>query len=334
MGNDENTTKPFKKDRENLEGFFKFYAALPTETAGILKNFMDRGGGSAILGAWNFFKETYGKPKEGEITVPYDQIEDDRLLPTYLDNMKKRHRINNAEEIQNSEDEWYGHYDSLIEKYNLTGNVDDLQFALSEKMNDDEREKLVNLGFAYDAARLPFQENDEDDDGVPESITFRHDLLGKTPMEPDVKFIDENSISFPYLGKYTFDDEGQFTMEQPSVYKPLDQPGIEGLLDKTPVVGDALQKWQNYVTPGYSPEPELFQNRGWQTGMATLFGSQILPYAKYLKKPATWAGKKILQANRLNPYAAGILTAMTPSSGAGTEELEWERQNIINMENQ
>jgi len=84
-------------------------------------------------------------------------------------------------------------------------------------------------------------------------------------------------------------------MQQPSVYKPLDQPGVENYLDKVPA-GDALQNWQEFVTPGYSPEPELFRKPGWiYGGMGPMMLRAIGPTAWKVGK---WAAPKVA------PFAA------------------------------
>jgi hypothetical protein len=300
MADKENTTDKFwrmpnKEDWEFLKDAGKFWAALPTETAGIVKNFLDRGKGNIGLGAYNFFQNTFGKGKEGEITVPWEKIQDNEKFSTYIDNMQEIHSRNNKDEITKRGDEWNDHFWSLLEKYDLQKEYEDehgLRSALDEAMNDDERSKLIELGFAYESALTPFQENHEDNDDIPESITFKDELFSNTPGEPDVKFIDEDTISFPYLGdiKFNENEEGDFTMLHPSIYKPLDQPGIEGLLDKIPG-GDAVQKWQEYVTPEYSPEPELFRKPGWvMGGMGPLMLRTVAPWAW---KGAKWAAPKV-----------------------------------------
>jgi len=339
---------PDKEDWEFLKDAGRFWGALPTETAGILKNFIDRGQGvSPLLGALSFYASTFGKPKEGEITVPFDQIQSDEKLATYLENMQVSHSRNNADEIKNREDEWYAHYDNLLEKYDLKGDdVEYLQSELNDRMSVEERTKLVDLGNAYDAELLPFQVNDENYDQIPESITFKDELFSDTPMEPNVHFINKDTISFPYLGdiKFNENEEGKFTMQYPSVFKPLDQPGIEGLLDKTPVIGDALQKWQEFVTPEYSPEPELFRKPGWvYGGMGPLALSAIGPL---VWKGAKWAAPYAAKASRVNPYIAGITTALTAGKAEaptlegtkyenmrGGPGLIWDGTKLVEVEN-
>ena len=296
---------PNKEDWEFAKDAGRFWGAIPTETAGIVKNFLDRGKGNIGLGAYNFYQSTFGKGKEGEITVPWEQIQGDEKLLTYLDNMQEVHLRNNADEIKNRGEIWNDHFYDMMDKYNIDREffqddslaaIDALNNAMWKNDDAENIQKLFDLESDYNLARSPYITNDEDYDGTPESITFKDELFSNTPWEPDVKIIGENSISFPYLGDYTFNDEGNFEMQYPSVYKPLDQPGIEGLIDKTPVVGDALQKWQEFVTPEYSPEPELFRKPGWSlAGMGPMMLRAVGPAAW---KGAKWAAPKVA------PFAA------------------------------
>tara|TARA_R110000751_G_scaffold46960_3_gene105324 strand:- start:1620 stop:2687 length:1068 start_codon:yes stop_codon:yes gene_type:complete len=313
MANDENTTDksflkdfliPDKEDWEFLKDAGRFWGGAPTEMSGVVKNFLDRGQGSLLPGIYNFYQSTFRKGKEGEITVPWDQIQNDEKLLMELDNMQEVHLRNNKDEIKNRSDEWNDHFYDMLDKYNI--DISDDPADMAQKLNSammfenkeegsKDNQKLFDLQDNYNMSTSPYIVNDENQDQIPESVTFRHDLFSNTPGEPDVKLINENSISFPYLGDYTFNDEGNFEMKYPSVYKPLDQPGVENYLDKVPA-GDALQKWQEFVTPEYSPEPELFRKPGWSlAGMAPAMLRGVGPTAW---KAAKWAAPKVA------PFAA------------------------------
>jgi hypothetical protein len=315
---------PDKEDWEFLKDAGRFWGALPTETGGILKNFMDRGGGSPLLGALSFYASTFGKPEwfggdEGEITVPFDQIQSNDKLSTYLENMREPHLRNNADEIKNQEKIWNDQFWDMVDKYNIevsddpAGVADRLRMAMAENKEEgkEDLKKLYDLQNDYNLSLSPYIINDENQDQIPESITFKEELFSDTPMEPNVHFINKDTISFPYLGPHSFNEEGQFTMQHPSVFKPLDQPGYEDFLDELPG-GEVAQKWQEYVTPEYSPEPELFRKPGWvMGGMGPLALSTIGPLAW---KGAKWAGQKVApyasKLSRANPYIAGIMTAL------------------------
>ena len=296
-----------KEDWEFAKDAGRFWGAIPTETTGIVKNFLDRGGGSLLPGIYNFYQSTFRKGKEGEITVPWKKIQDNEKLSTYLENMEDRHVINNADEIKNQDDLWHDHFYAMLEKYNIDENDENAGNNLTEAMyakenyesgGKEDAQKLLDLRDSYILAKYPYIINDENQDDIPESVTFRHDLFSNTPGEPDVKIIGENTISFPYLGdiKFNENEEGDFTMQQPSVYKPLDQPGYEDFLDKLPG-GEMAQNWQEYVTPEYSPEPELFRKPGWfWGGMGPLMLGTVAPLATKFPKA--------------NPYVAGIVTAL------------------------
>jgi len=306
---------PDRKDWEFAKDAGRFWGAVPTETTGIVKNFLDRGQGSLLPGIYNFYQSTFGKGKEGEITVPWEKIQGDEKLSTYLDNMKEVHLRNNADEIKNQEDLWHDHFYAMLEKYNIDESDENAGDKLRQSMyakenyeggGKEDAQKLLDIQSSYILAKNPYIINDENQDDIPESITFKDELFSNTPMEPDVKFIDENTISFPYLGdiKFNENEEGDFTMQHPSVLKPLDQPGVKNYLDKVPA-GDALQKWQEFVTPEYSPEPDLFRKPGWvMGGMGPAMLSAVGPLAW---KGAKWAAPKV---SRFNPYVAGIMTAL------------------------
>jgi len=302
---------PNKEDWEFLKDAGRFWGGVPTETAGIVKNFLDRGQGSLLPGIYNFYQSTFRKGKEGEITVPWEKIQGDEKLSTYLDNMQEVHLRNNADEIKNQEDLWHDHFYAMLKKYNIDESDENADQRLREAMyaedsyeggGKEDAQKLLDIRDSYNLARSPYIINDGNQDDIPESITFKDELFSNTPGEPDVKIIGENTISFPYLGdiKFNENEEGDFTMLYPSVYKPLDQPGYENLLDKLPG-GEMAQKWQEFVTPEYSPEPELFRKPGWvMGGMGPMMLSAI--------GPAAW--KAATKFPRANPYVAGIMTAL------------------------
>ena len=326
MADEENTTKniwpnigghgiewrmPNKEDWEFAKDAGRFWGAIPTETAGIVKNFLDRGQGSLLPGIYNFYQSTFGKGKEGEITVPWEKIQGNEKLSTYLENMEDRHVINNADEIKNQDDLWHDHFYAMLDKYNIDENDENAGNSLTEAMyakenyesgGKEDAQKLLDLQSSYILAKYPYITNDENYDGTPESITFKDELFSNTPGEPDVKIIGENTISFPYLGdiKFNENEEGDFTMLHPSVYKPLDQPGYEDFLDKLPG-GEMAQNWQEFVTPEYSPEPDLFRKPGW-------FWGGMGPLMLRAIGPAAW--KAATKFPKANPYVAGIVTAL------------------------
>ena len=60
---------------------------------------------------------------------------------------------------------------------------------------------------------------------------------------------------------------------------------------------------------------------GGTTGMRALY-ERLAPWASRFARGVSWAG---------SAPAAGIMTALTPSAGAGAEELAWEKENERRM---
>ena len=186
MADEENITDKFwrmpnKEDWEFLKDAGRFWGATP-EPVGIVKNLLDRGKGSALLGAYNFYQSTFRKGKEGEITVPWEKIQGNEKLSTYLENMEDRHVINNADEIKNQDDLWHDHFYAMLYKYNIDENDENAGDRLSEAMYAEENyegggkedaQKLLDLQSSYILAKYPYITNDENYDGTPESITFK-----------------------------------------------------------------------------------------------------------------------------------------------------------------
>ena len=115
------------------------------------------------------------------------------------------------------------------------------------------------------------------------TITFDSSRFPKVPFEPDVKITKKGDISFPYLGLYGYNDEGEFIKKHSSAFRPFAE-SEEGLGQYSEYIPEFLKSWQDYSMPEYSPDPELFKDPGWQMGALVAGGRGIIPIARGIGK--------------------------------------------------
>ena len=340
MADDENTTniddfEGLEKTRQHTRDFFRAIANVPTELSGLMKAFIERSPRSGsvadpIIGAWNFYRDTFGKGEKGKINIPMEALDEDPRLGKYLrDLLEKSHN----QSIQNlpddkkhllkvslqRDDEYKNYITSLLDKYNIAEG--DVMTGLSNSINEEELETLntmqsdlkdVNNILKEEGVSIyPFTRHDEDEDGTPDFISFDSDFMTKVRGEPDIKLIGDrfynegftDAISFPYLGEYGVDEEGKFRMIRSSAVRPFDDPGYEALAEDNALL-KGPQMWEDFIAPEYSADPKLFRSPGFFAGM----GASMAPMLWNAGKWALPRAGKL--ASRVNPYAAGIMTAL------------------------
>ena len=278
--NDQSTTKPesysdmiaqqiamqeaLLEGPDPLDGAKKFFAGLPLETTGIIK--------SALIerGPATFFQETFGKKHEGEATFPLQTVLDDPELSQYLTNMEQVHH--NKEITAFNE-----HVQDLMDKYE----VQDLP-TLMMLLDQDEKNKFLELNsLAEDREAQTYVFNEDD-----QTVTLRSDLFPEVSFEPDVKFTSKGDISFPYLGLYGENDEGQFVKKFSSAFKPFDK-SEDGLGQYSEYMPDFMKSYQNYAMPEYSPEPELFTDPAYAAAGIGTIAKSVYPIGKGIYKSFT-----------------------------------------------
>ena len=249
----EKLEKTYALEDEKTQGLARFITGLPLEAAGLVK--------SALIerGPATFFQETFGKGEEGQVTISFDDLLKDEDLLVYLNNMEKTFQENEQDEFRDFEKE-------LISKYDVDNAKDAI---LLDLLDEDELIKYNQLFTkAKDLGTLEnpgsYLKNYDD-----RTITFDSDLFPKVAFEPDAKIIDKEKgeVGFPYLGKYGYNDEGEFVKKFSSAFRPFDE-SEEGLGQYSEYIPQFMKSWQDYSMPEYSPDPELFKDPGWQMGAA------------------------------------------------------------------
>ena len=249
----EKLEKTHALEDEKTQGLARFITGLPVETAGLVK--------SALIerGPATFFQETFGTGEEGQVTISFDDLLKDEDLLVYLNNMEKTFQENEQDEFRDFEKE-------LISKYDVDNAKDAI---LLDLLDEDELIKYNQLFTkAKDLGTLEnpgsYLKNYDD-----RTITFDSDLFPKVAFEPDAKIIDKEKgeVGFPYLGKYGYNDEGEFFKKFSSAFRPFDE-SEEGLVQYSEYIPQFMKSWQDYSMPEYSPDPELFKDPGWQMGAA------------------------------------------------------------------
>ena len=327
-----------EKTRKDTRDFFRTIANLPTEATGLIKAFIERSPRSGsmadlLIGAYNFFQDTFGEGEKGKINIPMEALDEDPRLGKYLrDLLEKSHNrsIQNLPDDKKHllkvslqrDDEYKNYITSLLDKYSITEG--DIKTGLSDNINEEELETLntmqsnlkdvTNILEEEGVSIYPFTRHDEDGDGTPDFISFDSDFITKVRGEPDIKLVGDrfynegftDVISFPYLGDYGFDEDGKFRMIRSSAVRPFDDPGYEALAEKHPIL-KGPQMWEDFIAPEYSADPELFRSPGFYTGMAASMSPMLW-------KAGKWALPKVARdavaTSRVNPWFAGIMTAL------------------------
>ena len=287
---------------ETAEGIMKFAAGLPLETAGLVK--------SALIerSPATFFQETFGKGEKGQVTISFDDLLNDEDLLVYLNNMEKTFQDKERIELNDFAKDLAAKYD-----------VESIKDALV-LLDEDELIKYQQLlAKAEDPGTLEnpgsYIKNYDD-----RTITFDSSMFPKVAWEPDVKIIDKEKgeVGFPYLGKYGYNDEGEFVKKFSSAFKPFDE-SEEGLGQYSEYIPEFMKSYQNYAMPEYSPDPDLFKNPGWQIGAAFTGAKGALPIIKAIGK----GGKNIYKGlgRYLNQSKPVPITKQEPHFS----ELPWSR---------
>ena len=323
-----------EKTRKDTRDFFRTIANLPTEATGLIKAFIERSPRSGsmadpLIGAYNFFQDTFGEGEKGKINIPMEALDEDPRLGKYLrDLLEKSHNrsIQNLPDDKKHllkvslqrDDEYKNYITSLLDKYSITEG--DIKTGLSDNINEEELETLntmqsnlkdvTNILEEEGVSIYPFTRHDEDGDGTPDFISFDSDFITKVRGEPDIKLVGDrfynegftDVISFPYLGDYGVDEDGKFRMIRSSAVRPFDDPGYEALAeDKELLKGP--QMWEDFIAPEYSADPELFRSPGFFAGM----GASMAPLAWQAGK---WGIPKAARLASQHPWMAGIMTAL------------------------
>jgi hypothetical protein len=300
-------------DYPNLEGAARLITGLPIETAGFIKSSIERG-------PVTFLQETFGKGKEGQITLSFDELHNIPDLQEYLEQMDMKAHNNEVTEYNTFVKDLHAKYD--IDK------MDNIRDYL-DVLDEDELIKYQLL--LATAQEGPDPENPiaykmDTDNGT---ITLDSSLFPEVRGEPDVKITEKGDVSFPYFGLLGYDDEGNFVKKHSSIYRPFDrsEEGVGALYDYIPdkikdvyeAAGSPLHWWQDFSSPELSPDPELFKNPGAQLAMLGLGARGVIPIAR----GAYRKGKNIYEGlgSYLNKSKSVPVTKKEPR----LSELPWSR---------
>ena len=295
----EKLERTYDLEDEKTQGLARFITGLPLETAGLVKSVLERGPAT-------FVQETFGKGKEGQVTVPFDIFRNDENLLGYLNQMELTAQNNERAELNDFARDLEAKYD--------VESIKDVLVILDENELIKYEELLTK---AQDPGTLENPSSyirDFDND----TITFDSSMFPEVAFEPDVKITKKGDISFPYLGLYGYNDEGEFIKKHSSAFRPFAE-SEEGLGQYSEYIPEFLKSWQNYSMPEYSPDPALFKDPGWQMGAAFTGARGIAPIVKAIGK----GGKNIYKGlgNYLNQPKPVPITKQEPRFS----ELPWSR---------
>ena len=215
-------------------------------------------------GLYDYLTSAMGKSHEGEMTIPWNEVQKDKNFWEYLENARGLHQENAATELNEMQ----------------SGGVSIEDILNDPNTGDEERSRILELMEINEGRTLksyPFLIN-RDDEGEVESITIKSDLLPKTHRDVDMKFTKEGRLSLPYLGTYMMDD-GELKKTATSAFRVT-----EGLPEKVREKIPFLEKVEDYLYPNVNPSFSYGDTPGETAGY---FAGQMISPAHWLLKGAT-----------------------------------------------
>ena len=223
-------------------------------------------GESEDYGPINYFGDVFsgaisGETPKGEMFISHEDLEANPNIFEWVENTQQIMEQNAAEQLDKfSED------NNLFSKEKYDEFVTNATIAEAEGPEYDLWRKLINQ-----------HENSQPYIAAENGIIIRDDLLPPISMDVDPKFTDKGDLSLPYAGLFGYNDEGEFVMKRPSMFRFTDEltRGKEGskLLEATedylyPNInarfsyGDKPAETLGYMAGQFAPSGRMLYNLG------------------------------------------------------------------------
>jgi len=286
INEDKNTTKPESYsdmiaqqiamqeallDEEQLWPSFipGLVSSVATDTAGAVNVLLPRGDNDDY-GPLNYFSSVFdgswsGKERDGEMFLTWEQIDENPNLKKWLDNSIKIMKSNAASQLDKFRE------DNNIAEEDFGSYMSDLR-VLDPNM-EDPKHKFLNKALNQFANGKPFYFPKEGSDRFAKGIIITQNTLPDIAGDIDPKFTVDGDLSLPYAGLYGFNDEGEFVMKRPSMFRFTDEftGGKEGPA--------WLEATEDYLYPNINPQ---FSYGDSATSTMGYMGGQVAPLVKSL----------------------------------------------------
>tara|TARA_R110002012_G_scaffold319858_1_gene541582 strand:- start:992 stop:2077 length:1086 start_codon:yes stop_codon:yes gene_type:complete len=296
INEDKNTTKPESYsdmiaqqiamqeallDEEQLVTSFipGLVSSVATDTAGAANVLLPRGDNDDY-GILNYFSSVFdgsfsGKEREGEMFLTWDQIEQNPNLKEWLDNSWTIMKSNAASQLDKFRE------DNNISEEEFGSYISDLR--VMDPNMEDPNHKFLNKALNQFYDPKPFLLPEEGSDRYAQGIIITQDTLPDIAGDIDPKFTVDGDLSLPYAGLYGFNDEGEFGMKRPSMFRFTDEftGGKEG-----PAF---LEAAEDYLYPNINAR---FSYGDSGTSTAGYMAGQVAPIVKSIATGAPKLVKK------------------------------------------
>tara|TARA_R110002167_G_scaffold155549_5_gene350042 strand:- start:419 stop:1516 length:1098 start_codon:yes stop_codon:yes gene_type:complete len=253
--------------------------ALTTDNLSAI-NLLNPLSSSEDKGPIDYFSSVFAKSREGEMFISAEDINSNPNIKEWMENTSKIMKDNAQQQILD-----------FSKSKNL---MDDATFQeyYNNAFDKDPNMELEETKFLYKTVNQ-FYKPQPYKSGPDGGIIINRNTLPEIPMEADSKFTKEGDLSLTYAGLYGYNDEGEFVMKRPSMFRFTDE--FTRGKENDGILSNFVEKAEDYFYPkmnaalSYGDSPD--QTAGYMVG-------QFAPGIRGLTGLAKYGGKKLLQSGK------------------------------------
>jgi hypothetical protein len=285
-------------------------SSLVTDTLGavnVLNPLYVGEGESKDYGAENYFSSVFdgaisGKTRDGEMFISYEDARNNPNIDEWMFNTKQI-MLNNATEQM-----------TAFRGANNINNKKEYDEFKDRAFNDKEK------GPEFDEFRRLISQiqNPEPFKKTEKGYIINQDMLPQMPMDVDPKFTKDGDLSLPYAGLFGYNDEGEFVMKRPSMFRFTDE--LTRGKENDGILSNFVEKAEDYLYPNinasfsYGDTPK--ETYGYMAG-------QVAPGIKGLINLAQYGGKQAIRGGK------GIMNLIRGKSKVPFDEIDYRKEPYI-----
>ena len=254
--------------------------ALTTDNLSAI-NLLNPLSSSEDKGPIDYFSSVFAKSRDGEMFISYEDLNSNPNIKEWMENTSKIMKDNAQQQILD-----------FSKSKNL---MDDATFQeyYNNAFDKDPNMELEETKFLYKTINQFSNPRPFLHDSEREGYIINQNMLPEIPMEADSKFTKEGDLSLPYAGLYGYNDEGEFVMKRPSMFRFTDE--FTRGKENDGILSNFVEKAEDYFYPkmnaalSYGDSPD--QTAGYMVG-------QFAPGIRGLTGLAKYGGKKLLQSGK------------------------------------
>ena len=232
-------------------------------------------------GPIDYVSSVFAKSRDGEMFISYEDLNSNPNIKEWMENTSKIMKDNAQQQILD-----------FSKSKNL---MDDATFQeyYNNAFDKDPNMELEETKFLYKTINQFSNPRPFLHDSEREGYIINQNMLPEIPMEADSKFTKEGDLSLPYAGLYGYNDEGEFVMKRPSMFRFTDE--FTRGKENDGILSNFVEKAEDYFYPkmnaalSYGDSPD--QTAGYMVG-------QFAPGIRGLTGLAKYGGKKLLQSGK------------------------------------